>query len=210
MPDTSHFYDERSTGILEGAKRAFSEIGFDGASMQDLARAAGMSAGNFYRYFPSKDAIVAAMIGRDLAEVKADFARLLASPDPADALYKAFEVRLENRDCSDGPLWAEIEAAAQRKPEIAALVNAMEDEVCTYLARAMAHISGREPAEAQALYAGHAGFLILMFKMASQHLHTGKKGTCAEITKKVHSLVLATIRQTISELTGPAPSNKEY
>ena len=52
MPDTTHFHEDRSTGILEAARRAFAEKGFDGASMQDIARAAGMSAGNFYRYFP--------------------------------------------------------------------------------------------------------------------------------------------------------------
>lgn len=39
--------------------------------MQDLARAAGMSVGNFYRYFPSKAAIVQAMCGYDLAEIGA-------------------------------------------------------------------------------------------------------------------------------------------
>ena len=49
-----HLYpDYRTESILEGAKRAFAEKGFDGASMQDIARAAGMRAGNFYRYFPS-------------------------------------------------------------------------------------------------------------------------------------------------------------
>ena len=91
MPDASYDSDDRTALILESVKRAFAEKGFDGASMQDLARAAGMSAGNFYRYFPSKDAIVSAMIMRDLAEVKADFACLLASPDPAEALFAAFD-----------------------------------------------------------------------------------------------------------------------
>ena len=51
--------EERSHEILASIRQAFAEKGFDGASMQDLARAAGMSVGNFYRYFPSKAAIVA-------------------------------------------------------------------------------------------------------------------------------------------------------
>ncbi len=209
MPDASHYNDDRTACILEGVKRAFAEKGFDGASMQDLARAAGMSAGNFYRYFPSKDAIVSAMITRDLAEVKADFACFLASPDPAEALFAAFEVRLDNKSNHDGPLWAEIDAAARRKPDIAALVQAMEDEICALLTAAMAHITGRDPSDARALYAGQAGFLVLMFKAASQRLRDHDCPTDAQVHSQVRKLVLATIKRTISDLASDAPKRDE-
>ena len=51
-------HDSRIAEILALVRKAFVEKGFDGASMQDLARSVGMSVGNFYRYFPSKAAIV--------------------------------------------------------------------------------------------------------------------------------------------------------
>ena len=51
----------REYEILDNIRHTFAEKGFDGASMQDLARAAGMSVGNFYRYFPSKAAMVEAI-----------------------------------------------------------------------------------------------------------------------------------------------------
>lgn len=208
MPDTHQTFD-RTADILEAAKRAFAEKGFDGASMQDLARAAGMSAGNFYRYFPSKDAIVAAMIARDLAQVKRDFAELLASSDPAEALFRAFEVRLDRQDCCDGPLWAEIDAAAHRKPDINRLVCAMEDEVCAYLVLALAHISGAHPAQARTEFAGLASFLVLMFKMASQKLHTDANSSCCDTDQQVRKHVIATIRRTISDLTAELPKQEE-
>ena len=81
--------DAKAQAILAQARAAFVEKGFNGASMQDLARAAGMSAGNFYRYFPSKAAIVEALIARDLAEVEAHFQAVVASPDPLLALTAA-------------------------------------------------------------------------------------------------------------------------
>ena len=59
-PPTLSHADIRSTEILASVRQTFVEKGFDGASMQDLARAAGMSVGNFYRYFPSKAAIIQA------------------------------------------------------------------------------------------------------------------------------------------------------
>ncbi len=51
-PDASETLDNPRDAILAQARAAFVEKGFDGASMQDLARAAGMSAGNFYSLLP--------------------------------------------------------------------------------------------------------------------------------------------------------------
>ena len=42
--------------ILDGARKVFLELGFDGASMGEIARAAGVSKGTLYVYFPDKAA----------------------------------------------------------------------------------------------------------------------------------------------------------
>lgn len=52
------FLEARRAEILEAARVVFADHGCDGASMQDVARAAGVSAGNIYRYFPSKEALI--------------------------------------------------------------------------------------------------------------------------------------------------------
>ncbi|MFF0750540.1 TetR/AcrR family transcriptional regulator [Streptomyces sp. NPDC004267] len=41
--------------MLEAALRLFAEKGFDGTSVQDVVRAAGVTKGAMYHYFPSKD-----------------------------------------------------------------------------------------------------------------------------------------------------------
>ena len=51
--------------ILDGARRVFLADGFDGASMNDIARVAGVSKGTLYVYFPSKDALFEALIRED-------------------------------------------------------------------------------------------------------------------------------------------------
>ena len=81
--------EAREAEILQSIRTTFAEKGFDGASMQELARAAGMSVGNFYRYFPSKAAMVEAMIRRDIADVEVKFAEVLGAPDPLAALRHA-------------------------------------------------------------------------------------------------------------------------
>jgi AcrR family transcriptional regulator len=41
--------------IIRGAQEVFLALGFDAASMDDIARAAGVSAGTLYRYFENKE-----------------------------------------------------------------------------------------------------------------------------------------------------------
>lgn len=48
--------------ILDGARTVFLADGFDGASMSDIARAAGVSKGTLYVYFASKEDLFAALI----------------------------------------------------------------------------------------------------------------------------------------------------
>ncbi len=156
--------DTRALEILEQVKAVFAQKGFDGASMQDLARAAGMSAGNFYRYFPSKDAIVESLVQRDLGDVGTIFAHILASADPRAAFLDALRFELTNKGDCDGPLWAEIEAASLRKPEIAAISRRMEDEVERFLVRVFALLAQVPEAEAQARFATEARFFVILFK----------------------------------------------
>jgi AcrR family transcriptional regulator len=48
--------------IMEGARRVFLADGFDGASMNDIARVAGVSKGTLYVYFDSKEQLFEALI----------------------------------------------------------------------------------------------------------------------------------------------------
>ena len=50
--------------ILEAATRVLSEHGYDGASTNRIAKAAGVGNGSLYQYFPNKDAIVIAVLDR--------------------------------------------------------------------------------------------------------------------------------------------------
>jgi TetR/AcrR family transcriptional regulator of autoinduction and epiphytic fitness len=48
--------------IIEGASRVFSTMGFDAASMNDIAREAGVSKGTLYVYFDHKEELFTALI----------------------------------------------------------------------------------------------------------------------------------------------------
>lgn len=62
--------------ILEGARRVFLARGFEGASMGDIAKAAGVSKGTLYVYFASKDALFEALTREERSSVAEALFRL--------------------------------------------------------------------------------------------------------------------------------------
>ena len=73
--------------VMEGAREIFMSAGFDAASMNDIARAAGVSKGTLYAYFDSKEALFEALIREDRAHQPERNTMFPADePDPAKAL----------------------------------------------------------------------------------------------------------------------------
>jgi len=54
--------------ILDGAGKVFMDLGFDGASMGEIARAAGDSKGTLYVYFADKNRLFEAIVEREVFE----------------------------------------------------------------------------------------------------------------------------------------------
>lgn len=57
---------ERPTELLEAALEQFYRVGFSAAKIEEIARAAGVTVGTVYRYFPSKEALFRAVVERHL------------------------------------------------------------------------------------------------------------------------------------------------
>jgi AcrR family transcriptional regulator len=63
MPKVSPEYTRaRRAKIVDVARELFARKGFSGTSMDDLAEATGLSIGALYRYFPSKERLVLAVV----------------------------------------------------------------------------------------------------------------------------------------------------
>jgi AcrR family transcriptional regulator len=54
--------------ILDGARKVFLDLGFDGASMGEIARAAGVSKGTLYVYFVDKNRLFEAIVEEESLE----------------------------------------------------------------------------------------------------------------------------------------------
>jgi AcrR family transcriptional regulator len=74
--------------ILEGARRVFLHQGFDGASMGEIAKAAGVSKGTLYTYFASKEALFEALTLEERAGLAEALFRLDADDPDTRAVLR--------------------------------------------------------------------------------------------------------------------------
>ena len=133
MPRVSQEHlDARRRQILEAAVACFARNGFHQTTMQDIFRAAELSPGAVYRYFPSKAAIVQAIA----AEAQATAIRVVfggpGGPPPplADAGTRPYAAIREIPLGEEGDrvrLAVQLFAEAVRDPEIAEHVRGVTD-----------------------------------------------------------------------------------
>lgn len=72
--------------IVEAAARILEEQGHGGFNTNAVAERAGVSIGTLYQYFPDKDALLGALIGRETARLLAEVESAASAPSGRDAL----------------------------------------------------------------------------------------------------------------------------
>jgi AcrR family transcriptional regulator len=124
---------DRRDEILSAAQRCFVRSGFHRTSMQEICAEAAMSPGNLYRYFPSKEALIAGIAERDRAEVAQEF----ASADLSQGLFAVLKGMAHHhftiRSVEQVKLYTEVMAEARRNPEIARISDAFDADVRKWL-----------------------------------------------------------------------------
>ena len=129
---------ERRERILEGAERAFVRHGFHATTMQHVADELGMSAGNLYRYFPSKDAIVEGLCAVDQEGRAKAFAELMAgNRNIMEAISAGLRKHVFAHPPEKARLTVEIWAEAGRNPRVAEMMRAIDADVLAGLEKLM-------------------------------------------------------------------------
>lgn len=131
--------DARRACIIEAARKLFAENGFHNTGMAQIARDSGVLVGQIYRDFASKEAIVAAIVERDVREYLAP-ERLHAAVSRADVEEARQWVRryIAGRAIEDPRLVAEIMAESARNPRIAEIFQRFQIELGATIRAAVA------------------------------------------------------------------------
>ena len=113
--------EERQEAIRQAAYGCFRDRGYHETSVDALCRAADISKGSFYWYYPSKQAVFVDILEswsrQVMDEVLQQFERAVTREDYVSALTHALQ-REVHRGRVIVPLWLEFTAHARREPEI--------------------------------------------------------------------------------------------
>ena len=116
----------RRAHILDAAEKCFARQGFHRTTMQDICRAARVSAGAVYVYFPSKEDLIAGICERDRAKLAGELAELAEAPDLLAALGQLAQHYAVEQPAYKRVLVIEMGIESTRNPAIAAIFRAVD------------------------------------------------------------------------------------
>jgi AcrR family transcriptional regulator len=137
--------EDRRAAILDAALEVFSRRGYNGASIDEIATAAGISKALIYEHFPSKKDLHVSLLERHVQEIFVRLAQTADTKDPG-------EVRLRN-GVNAFLEWAETHRDAFRllfrdtfEPEVAAVLDRLQNQATGAIAALMASEPGLQAA----------------------------------------------------------------
>ena len=105
--------------ILDGARKVFMDLGFDAASMNEIARSAGVSKGTLYVYFADKNRLFEAILEDEALEQGKLSFNFDSSRDPEATLAEFGRVYMALLCRPGGGSWIRtVMAIAERMPEV--------------------------------------------------------------------------------------------
>ena len=119
--------------IVKATARVLIEEGYDRASTNRIAQAAGVSIGSLYQYFPSKEALVAALVDEHLSKMTRVLSHALEDANPGslpdnarvmvEGLVTAYRVdpRLHHVLCQEVPKIGELRKIYEFEERLATL-----------------------------------------------------------------------------------------
>ncbi|WP_020663782.1 TetR/AcrR family transcriptional regulator [Amycolatopsis benzoatilytica] len=126
--------------ILDAAAGCFARDGFEKTSTADICRAAGISSGSLFHYFPTKRAVFVAIFETDNADNEEILAAAAELADPWEGVLAVVE-RMTSALTLPGVVRLILEAGAQaaRDPEFAELIRRSDDRMRAGLAGLVDH-----------------------------------------------------------------------
>jgi AcrR family transcriptional regulator len=137
MPASPRKRNARREALIEAGSRLFSTRGFDAVTVSEIALAADLATGTVYNYFPTKTALLMAILSADLDAMLAE----ASAGEPIDALLGVFRVV----DRRSRALWRQVVGQAMMDP--------------AGFGRAYAEVDARLRLEVEAAMAGYQSYL---------------------------------------------------
>lgn len=172
--------------LLEAAEQLLRAEGYGGLSFRRLGEATGLARNSVYRYFASRDELVAALCERDMPDWMREVELAMVDVEDLDERVEAF-VATQLRLVTGGRHWlAEVLAAAPLGPRARARINALSYAPALTLERVLKEAGLAEPAIAAQLVQGLVAAAVRMLHRsgrAEQVVETAKRGAVAIVAE---------------------------
>jgi AcrR family transcriptional regulator len=133
--------------ILDGAKKVFMDLGFDGASMGEIARSAGVSKGTLYVYFADKNRLFEAIVEEEMLDQQKVAFNFEPDRDVATTLREFGQAYIELL-CrpAGGSAIRTVMAIAERMPDVGRRYyeQVLEKTIGRFASYLEAHVSAGE------------------------------------------------------------------
>ncbi|MGW5345149.1 TetR/AcrR family transcriptional regulator [Streptomyces sp. NPDC004050] len=123
--------------LLDAATEVFTTRGV-GVTTEEIARTAGVGVGTLFRHFPTKEALLEAVMVRRLEEIAARTAQLATETGPAEALFACFRLVVE-QSAGKGEFATQLAAAGV---DVHASLHGPTTEIQARLAELLAAAQG--------------------------------------------------------------------
>ena len=143
--------------VLDAAEELFADAG-NGATIEDIAKRAGVGVGTVCRHFPTKQALIDEVLTESFRELVADADEALAAAEPADA-FERFVHQLAGHQARRRMLAEQMATELELPPAAVELKSSMRANITELLRRAQAAGAIRDdisPADTAMLFAGIA------------------------------------------------------
>jgi AcrR family transcriptional regulator len=182
--------------VTEAARKLFAAHGFHNTGMAQIAAASDVKVGQIYRDFPSKEAIVEAIVEADFSTF-VDSGSLHVAVEQGDkaGVMTAIERLFDPAPCDE--IMPEILAEASRNPRIAEIVGALDTRFIATLTDALAVFApGPDTREQRA----HVAEVILVLVIGMGH-RTVSHSTSGPLSAPVRATILREIEALATSAT---------
>lgn len=120
-------HEQRRLAIIDAGLTCFADLGYDGATTARICRQAGIGSGTFFHYFPTKAALLLAILDYGTRETSAWFAAQTGRSDAAQVVRDW--VRHTADDVTDPrvPGFVRAVGAVMTEPDVAVALAADDD-----------------------------------------------------------------------------------
>lgn len=174
--------------IIDAASRLFSERGYRGTDLGDIAREIGLARNSLYRYYANKDHILLACLERDMAPI-IERTRALENDvnDPHDRIdaWLSLQMEIAETNCHDAMQM--VEEVSANSPELRKKISSLHTPSAQVLGSALEEILAKTDDDVELM----ATMIVSMVRSAAARaMHNGaQQKTLDQLRRAVRGML---------------------